>query len=256
MSANAKTWQRKDKRHKRPGLAKDAGAPHALAPARLNRQVAFKAVIDFALALVLFALTSPVLVVLAMLVKVTSRGPAIYRQTRVGRHGKLFTIYKLRTMAHECERLSGVRWSPPGDSRVTLLGRVLRKTHLDELPQLWNVLRGDMSLVGPRPERPEFVPDLQTAIPHYADRLLVRPGVTGLAQVQLPADTDLGSVRRKLAYDLYYIRHWSLALDVKLMLCTGFKLLSIPFRVAGTLLRVPSREYVQPVYPELLADAN
>src|SRR5439155_12868491 len=116
-----------------------------------------------------------------LLVKLTSRGPALYTQTRLGRNGRPFTIYKLRTMQHRCESLTGARWSTPGDPRITPVGRFLRKTHLDELPQLWNVLRGDMALVGPRPERPEFVPQLEQAVPHYRDRLLVRPGVSGLA---------------------------------------------------------------------------
>ena len=108
-------------------------------------------------------------------------------------------------MYHDCERLTGARWSTPGDNRVTWIGKILRATHIDELPQLFNILRGEMSLVGPRPERPEIVVGLELAIPCYRDRLQVRPGVTGLAQVQLPPDTDLESVRRKVAYDLYYI---------------------------------------------------
>ena len=137
--------------------------------------------------------------------KLTSPGPAFYTQTRVGQGGRPFTIYKLRTMIHNCESLTGPRWCMPGDPRVTPAGWLLRVTHLDELPQLLNVLRGEMSLVGPRPERPEFLPQLERALPAYRQRLVVRPGVTGLAQVKLPADTDLDSVRRKLAHDLYYI---------------------------------------------------
>src|SRR5205085_11588970 len=124
-------------------------------------------------------------------------------------------------------------------------GRCLRRTHLDELPQLWNVLRGDMSLVGPRPERPEFVPDLERALPHYRDRLLVKPGVTGLAQVQLPADTDLESVRRKLAYDLYYIRTFGLWLDLRLILSTALRLLGFPYSWLTVLFGIPSRETIE-----------
>src|SRR5215813_2428485 len=139
--------------------------------------------IDFGLALVLFVLAASVILVAAVLVKLTSRGPAFYTQPRVGRHGCLFAIYKIRTMRHNCEKESGARWATPGDRRVTPVGRFLRATHLDELPQLWNVLRGDMSLVGPRPERPEFVPTLAEQVLLYRERLLVRPGVTGLAQV-------------------------------------------------------------------------
>ena len=150
-----------------------------------------KAVGEWLFAAVIFILATPILLLIALAVKLTSRGPVLYSQTRVGKNGKLFTLYKVRSMAHDCEKTSGVRWSTPGDARITPIGAFLRKTHLDELPQLWNVLSGDMCLVGPRPERPEFTPALERAIPHYRDRLSVRPGVTGLAQVQLPADTDM-----------------------------------------------------------------
>src|SRR5262249_18845124 len=169
----------------------------------------------------------------------TSRGPAFYTQARLGRNGRAYTLYKLRTMTHDCERHSGARWAMPGDPRVTPFGAFLRKTHLDELPQLWNVLRGDMSLVGPRPERPEFVPTLAQSIPHYRERLRVKPGVTGLAQVRLPADTDLESVRRKLAYDLYYVKHMGPWLDTRLVLCTLFKMLGLPFRLLAAMFWLP-----------------
>ena len=132
-------------------------------------------------------------------------------------------------MIHNCESLTGPRWSMPGDPRITPVGWFLRRTHLDELPQLLNVLRGEMSLIGPRPERPEFVPELERELPGYTQRLAVRPGVTGLAQVQLPPDTDLDSVRRKLAHDLYYIRHVSPWLDLRLLVCTAFYALGVPF---------------------------
>jgi lipopolysaccharide/colanic/teichoic acid biosynthesis glycosyltransferase len=198
-----------------------------------------KAALDRLTALALLALTGPLVLALALLVKLTSRGPSFYTQTRLGRHGRPFRIYKLRTMVNKCESLTGPRWSIPGDPRVTGLGRFLRRTHLDELPQLLNVLRGDMSLIGPRPERPEFLPELESACPHYRQRLAVRPGVTGLAQVQLPPDTSVLSVRRKLAYDLYYIRHLNPWLDLSLLVCTAFYALGVPFRFAGRLLRVP-----------------
>jgi lipopolysaccharide/colanic/teichoic acid biosynthesis glycosyltransferase len=158
--------------------------------------------------------------------------------------GALFTLYKIRTMAVDSEK-DGPRWSMPGDRRVTRVGQFLRRTHLDELPQLWNVLRGDMSLVGPRPERPEFVPQLAAAIPGYEDRLAVRPGVTGLAQVQLPADTDLNSVRRKLAYDLYYVERGGLWLDLRLMAATAFKVLGMDAVTIAWLFRLPSRATVE-----------
>ncbi len=128
--------------------------------------------------------------------------------------------------------------------------------HIDELPQLWNVLRGDMSLVGPRPERPEFIPQLESAIAGYRDRLLVRPGLTGLAQVQLPPDTDLASVRRKLACDLYYVHRFGFWLDVKILVATVFHVLHVPFAVAGCFLGVPSGEPVERAYQDILATAE
>jgi lipopolysaccharide/colanic/teichoic acid biosynthesis glycosyltransferase len=174
-----------------------------------------------------------------VLVRLTSHGPAFYSQMRLGRGGRPFRIYKLRTMVHDCEKEGGARWSTPGDPRVTRLGAFLRRSHLDELPQLWNVLKGDMSLVGPRPERPEFVPRLEQAIPGYRLRLAVRPGVTGLAQVQLPPDTDLDSVRRKLTYDLHYIRHRGFWLDVRLILWTALQLCGVPCGWLGRILPLP-----------------
>src|SRR5262249_14297707 len=153
-----------------------------------------------------------------------------------------FRIYKLRTMTHNCEKISGARWSTPGDTRITWLGRFLRRTHLDELPQLWNVLKGDMSLVGPRPERPEFLPELERAVPRYRERLHVKPGVTGLAQVQLPADVDVASVRRKVAYDLHYIRRLGFWLDLRLIACTALRVLGFPYHRGARLFRLPSPE--------------
>ena len=184
--------------------------------------VLWKPMIDAVLAGVLLVLTSPVLLVAMLLVRLTSRGPALYPQTRLGQGGRPFTIYKLRSMYLDCEQLTGPKWSLPRDPRVTSIGRILRSTHLDELPQLWNVLRGEMSLVGPRPERPEIIVQLERALPDYRKRLEVRPGITGLAQVHLPPDTDLQSVRRKLNYDLYYTRHLSFWLDARILISTPF----------------------------------
>jgi lipopolysaccharide/colanic/teichoic acid biosynthesis glycosyltransferase len=215
-----------------------------MAPSRRHWYVPCKTALDFVAAAVLLVLAAPVIGLAALLVKLTSRGPAFYTQTRVGRNGRLFTIYKIRTMIHKCESLTGPRWSMPGDPRITAVGQFLRVTHLDELPQLINVLRGDMSLIGPRPERPEFVPELERALPRYRERLAVLPGVTGLAQVQLPADTDLGSVRTKLAYDLYYIRHLSPGLDLRLLVCTALYAVGVPFRWSRRLCGVPGAETV------------
>ncbi len=198
-----------------------------------------KRVVEVALALVLLVLAAPVMLVAAVLVKLTSPGPVFYSQARVGKNFRYFQIYKIRTMIHNCEQVSGPRWSTPGDPRVTPVGRFLRRTHIDELPQLLNVLLGHMSLIGPRPERPEFLQVLQQALPGYRDRLLVRPGVTGLAQVQLPPDSDLASVRRKLAYDLLYINRLSPWLDLRILCCTAFYAAGIPYRISRRVFCMP-----------------
>lgn len=199
-----------------------------------------KAVVECVIAALLLIPGVPLMLLGALAIKLSSRGPAFYSQVRVGKNGRLFTIYKIRSMIHNCESLTGPRWSAPGDPRITGIGRLLRKTHLDELPQLFNVLRGDMALIGPRPERPEFVEDLELEFPTYRDRLLVRPGVTGLAQVQLPADTGLVSVRRKLTYDLYYIRSLSFWLEARILFATVFKAAGVPYRVLRRLSGLPS----------------
>jgi lipopolysaccharide/colanic/teichoic acid biosynthesis glycosyltransferase len=213
---------------------------------------ACKAVVEFAIALGLLVLASPLIGVAAVLTTLTSRGPMIHSQVRLGRYGIPYTIYKIRTMVHRCEQQTGPCWSTAGDPRITRWGWFLRITHLDELPQLWNVLRGEMSLVGPRPERPEFTPHLERVLPLYRERLRVRPGMTGLAQVQLPADTDVRSVRRKLAYDLYYVQHMNFWLDVRIILCTALKVLGVPFTVLRALFRMPSRITVKRHYRNLL----
>ena len=211
---------------------------------RATWELTVKSASDVILASVLAVVTLPVMLLAMALVKLTSRGPAIYSQTRVGLGGKPFTIYKVRTMHVDCERLSGPVWSSGRDPRVFPVGRVLRVTHLDELPQLWNVLRGEMSLVGPRPERPEFVAELEKAVPGYRRRVFVRPGVTGLAQIHLGPDTDHTSVRRKLMYDLYYMESLGGWLDLRIILCTGFSVVGIPFEWARVVLRIPSKSLI------------
>jgi len=226
-------------------------AERVLLPPSARVYLAFKRILDVTTALALLILTAPFIGIAMLLVKFTSPGPALYSQTRLGRRGRPFTLYKLRTMAHDSESLTGPCWSLPGDSRVTKLGRWLRATHLDELPQLWNVLRGHMSLIGPRPERPEFVPKLEHAIPHYRKRLQVRPGVTGLAQVQLPPDSDLDSVLIKTAYDLHYIRHIGLLLDMRIVWATGFKVMGVSFGRLRAAFRFPPREVIHRHYRSL-----
>ncbi|MDY3553838.1 sugar transferase [Gemmata sp. JC717] len=199
----------------------------APAPGPLSRGARAKAAADFALAALMLIPALPAVLACAALVKLTSRGPAVYTQARVGRGGAVFTLYKLRTMYHDCERLTGPRWSTPGDARITPVGRVLRKLHLDELPQLLNVLRGEMSLVGPRPERPEIVKTLRDVVVGYDRRHAVRPGITGFAQVHLPPDTCVRSVRNKLVYDLFYIRNRSWRMELFLLFATGLKALGL-----------------------------
>ena len=178
----------------------------------------------------------PVIALLVLLVRLTSRGPGIYKQARVGKDGRKFMMYKIRTMRQDAEAATGPVWTQAHDPRVTLLGKVLRKLHLDELPQLFNVLKGEMSLVGPRPERPEFVRVLAEAIPGYRNRLAVRPGVTGLAQINLPPDTDLASVQRKLVLDCEYIERGGPAAGSSPMLCTFLRI----FKDSRAVARLPS----------------
>ncbi|MCI0641937.1 MAG: sugar transferase [Gemmataceae bacterium] len=224
------------------------------APRRQTWYAPVKILADCCLAAVFLALSAPLLVLVALAVKLTSRGPVFYSQTRLGRHGRPYRIYKIRTMYHNCELKSGICWSTKGDPRVTPFGRFLRATHLDELPQLWNILRGDMSLVGPRPERPEFVPELEKAMPRYSERLRVRPGLTGLAQVQLPADTDLESVRRKLAHDLHYVEHHTVWLDFRILASTALRVLGIPFHIGRELFFLPGGKRVELAYNRSISD--
>lgn len=178
-----------------------------------------KRALDVMLSLFLLVALMPVMAVVAALVRFDSRGPAIYRQQRSGDWRRVFTIYKFRSMRADAEN-DGAKWAHANDSRVTRLGRFLRATRLDELPQLMNVLRGDMSFIGPRPERPEFIDMLERAIPYYELRSLVRPGITGWAQVQYPYGASIEDAREKLQYDLYYIKNYSLLLDVTILFKT------------------------------------
>jgi len=172
-----------------------------------RRYRAVRPYVDWMAALVLFVLASPAMLFCAMLVKLTSRGPVFYTQERVGQFERVFRIIKFRTMYDGAESETGPVWaSGEADPRVTPVGRVLRRLHLDELPQLINVLRGQMSLIGPRPERPHFVGMLREQVRDYGKRFAVKPGITGLAQVKLGYDRTLRDVRRKVKYDCMYIR--------------------------------------------------
>jgi sugar transferase (PEP-CTERM system associated) len=158
----------------------------------------------------------PFLPIVALLVRLSSPGPVFFRQTRVGLGGRNFTVYKFRTMRQDAET-EGAKWASKNDPRVTPIGMFMRKTRLDEVPQLWNVLRGDMGFVGPRPERPEFVPWLSEQIPYFDLRHMIRPGLTGWAQVRFGYGSTLAESREKLEFDLYYIKHMSLGLDLLIM---------------------------------------
>lgn len=190
----------------------------------------WKAIFDRGIALILMIPGIPLMLSLMFLIRLTSKGPALFSQTRTGKHGKPFTMYKLRSM-HTNAEINGPAWAKANDPRATRLGRYLRKFHLDEFPQLYNVLRGEMSLVGPRPERPEFVEVLQNKVFNYTDRLKTLPGITGLAQLNLPADTDLDSVKRKQALDLEYIQKAGPWLDLRIFLCTFGRLVKFPEHV-------------------------
>ncbi|WP_347244399.1 sugar transferase [Thermogutta sp.] len=197
------------------------------------------------LAVIMSPIVLPLTVFLVLLVRLTSPGPGLYRQLRVGKNGKLFWIYKIRTMYCDAEKETGPVWTAENDPRITPVGRMLRRFHLDELPQLLNVLKGEMTLIGPRPERPEFAQVLAKAIPGYLQRCAVLPGITGLAQINLPPDSDLDSVRRKLVLDLEYIERGNFWLDARIFLCTALKLVGLPgLRIARWLgltrtVRVP-----------------
>ena len=228
-------------------LTPEAGVDIALSP---SWYTVGKVVVDYFVAILLLPIALPVIGLAAVAIKLTSAGPVFYTQTRTGLNGRRYRIFKVRTMHHNCELKSGIKWAGKHDDRVTPVGRFLRTTHLDELPQLFNVLMGDMSLVGPRPERPEVIhaKGLEHLVPGYRSRLLVKPGVTGLAQLQLPADSDITSVRYKVVYDLYYVQNQGLLLDFRLMLATVIKTIGIGPRFIRRAFFLPNRDTVEEVF--------
>jgi sugar transferase (PEP-CTERM system associated) len=180
-----------------------------------------KRLVDVLLAGAGLVLAMPLIGLVALAIRLTSSGPVLYHQRRVGQHGRVFVIHKFRSMRTDAEHGTGPVWaSKAGDSRVTPIGGFLRRTRIDELPQLWNVLKGDMSFVGPRPERPEFVAELTKQIPYYGQRHVVRPGITGWAQVRYTYGASQEDALQKLQYDLFYIKNLSLALDLFIILNT------------------------------------
>jgi lipopolysaccharide/colanic/teichoic acid biosynthesis glycosyltransferase len=213
----------------------------AFAAARVvprSRSAIANRVLNFTIALVAIIVLAPVFIIVALLVRLTSPGPILYTQTRVGidrrsrralalydrrardAGGSVFTMYKFRSMRVDAEGVSGAVWAKPNDPRATSVGRILRKTRLDELPQLFNVLKGDMNIVGPRPERPTIVAQLRKDISEYGLRHRAKPGITGLAQINHAYDQSLDDVRQKIRYDLEYLRRQSVAEDVRIMLKT------------------------------------
>ncbi len=175
---------------------------------------------DFTLAFSMIALCFPILIIIAILIKLESKGPALYSQKRTGFGEHVFTLYKFRSMKTDAEADGKARWASEKDPRITKLGNFIRKTRIDELPQLWNVLKGEMSFVGPRPERPEFDQELVKLIPHYEKRFSVRPGLTGWAQINYPYGASVEDSKQKLQFDLYYIKNYSLRLDIDIFLRT------------------------------------
>jgi sugar transferase (PEP-CTERM system associated) len=181
---------------------------------------AAKRTLDVFVAVIGLALTGPIMALVAVAVRLSSPGPALYHQRRTGQNGRPFTVHKFRSMRSDAEAKTGAVWSVAGDPRVTPVGRFLRRTRLDELPQFWNVIRGDMSIIGPRPERPEFVADLTKQIPFYGQRHVVRPGLTGWAQVRHSYGSTIEDALQKLQYDLFYIKNMSVAFDLFIILET------------------------------------
>ena len=188
------------------------------AKSRVTRTM--KRMIDLLAGGIGIVLSLPLCAAAVIAIRLTSPGPVVYSQRRVGQHGRVFMLYKFRSMRVDAEATTGAVWAKRNDSRVTRVGRVLRRTRIDELPQLWNVLRGDMSLVGPRPERPEFVSELTKEIAYYGQRHMVKPGVTGWAQVSYNYADSVESTLEKLQYDLFYIKNLSLLLDCFILIKT------------------------------------
>ncbi len=179
-----------------------------------------KRLFDIIASLALLMLTLPVILLFALIVKLESKGPAFYHQTRVGRFGQNFQVYKLRSMRQDAEVAGKAIWAEKDDPRVTRVGKLIRKVRIDELPQSWCVLNGSMSFVGPRPERPEFVADLENQLPYYAERHMVKPGITGWAQINYPYGASINDSRQKLEYDLYYAKNYTPFLDILILLQT------------------------------------
>jgi len=204
----------------------DSAAPTTLAGS-VSAYVPFKRILDLCFIVVFSPIIIPLMLVTAILIKIESRGPVFFWQKRVGVHGKVFEMLKFRSMTTDSEN-EGSKFAQNGDKRVTRFGRFIRKMRIDEIPQLWNIIRGDMSLIGPRPEQVAFVKKFEKAIPKYSARHIVRPGITGLAQVEQGYVDDESGTRTKLVYDLHYIENLSFKMDMEIVgktiytMATGF----------------------------------
>jgi exopolysaccharide biosynthesis polyprenyl glycosylphosphotransferase len=183
-------------------------------------QAQIKRFMDITVASAVLLCGLPFWLIVAAAIKLNSPGPAVYSQVRVGQNGRNFTMLKFRSMFQDAEKHSGPAWATEKDPRITPVGRFIRKTRLDEIPQFFNVLKGEMSLVGPRPERPYFVEQLKKEIPWYVRRIKMKPGVTGWAQVKHKYDASIEDVKQKVLYDLYYFENMSIMLDIKIILRT------------------------------------
>lgn len=184
-----------------------------------------KRLMDITISSAILIALFPFWLLIAIIIKLDSKGPVFYKQERVGKEGKKFMIYKFRSMVHEAESKTGPRWAERKDPRITRVGKIIRKPRLDEVPQFFNVLKGEMSLIGPRPERPYFVEKFKREIPFYARRLGVKPGITGWAQIKGEYDTSMDNVKTKLQYDLFYLENMSLRMDLKVIINTIYVML-------------------------------
>lgn len=185
-----------------------------------------KRVVDIVASILILVVTAPLWIFVGIAIKLNSPGPLVYSQERVGKNGKLFRMHKFRSMYQDAEARSGPVWATQNDPRITSVGRFLRKTRLDEIPQFMDVLRGDMSLVGPRPERPHFVEKLSKEVPLYKRRLAVKPGITGWAQIKQGYDTSIEDVKSKVRYDLFYIENMSFRMDLKILIMTVYVMIA------------------------------
>lgn len=200
---------------------------------RVSRYYSVKWYVDLAVVILTAPIIVPMILFFMLLVRLTSRGPVIYTQVRTGKDGKTFKMYKIRSMVVDAESGKGATWTRTlKDPRITTLGRIMRKLHIDELPQIYNVLRGDMAVIGPRPERPEFVKKLKVEVPGYEYRTLVLPGMTGYAQLNWRADTGLEDVHRKLILDFEYMERVTFCFDMRILAGTAFQFM--PSRIFGS----------------------